>query len=294
MDTFAFCLLGFFLVGYFVLAGADIGVGMLLPFLDRERRLTIAAIAPFFLGNEVWLVGSAGLLTALFPVLEADLFGRVWGALSVLVPAWILRDMGLWLRGRRTERTWRTAWDGAIVAGSWGVAASWGVAVGALLGGGGPLFAVTTCGLFALHGAVFATVRLGTETARAVARWIVRAALLVGVPCAVGAGADDLAATVPVAALLAAALAGVWMALARPAGGQARNGRARDGLALAASALAITTVPVLAGLNLPDADLAHEAALTLAVVGPVTPLLVAAQAWMWWTFRGRVEEPSYL
>ncbi|GAB3958384.1 hypothetical protein GCM10029978_003200 [Actinoallomurus acanthiterrae] len=389
MDTFAFGLLGFFLIGYFVLAGADIGVGMLLPFLGRERRLTIATIAPFFLGNEVWLVGSVGLLTALFPVLEADLFGRTWGALSVLVPAWIVRDMGLWLRGRRTEDTWRTAWDAAIVAGSWGVAASWGVAIGALMGGGGPLFAVTTCGLFALHGAVFATVRLGTETARTVARWVVRAALLAGVPCVIGAGADDLATTVPVAALLAAALAGVWVALARPAAdqtrddrarddrarddrtrggwirggqaqdghagdswardswarddrtpgdqardghapdgwarddqtqgghardghgqdgwardnrtpgdqardGQARGGWARDGWALAASALAITAVPVLAALNLPDAELAHEAALTLAVVGPMTPLLVAAQAWVWWIFRGRVEKPSYL
>jgi cytochrome bd-type quinol oxidase subunit 2 len=107
------------------------------------------------------------------------------------------------------------------------------------------------------------------------------------VPCVVGAGAGDLAVAVPVAALLAAALAGVWMALARP-------GRTRDGRALAASALAIAAVPLLAGLNLPDADLADGAALTLAVVGPVTPLLVAAQAWVWWTFRGRVAEPSYL
>jgi cytochrome bd-type quinol oxidase subunit 2 len=24
------------------------------------------------------------------------------------------------------------------------------------------------------------------------------------------------------------------------------------------------------------------------------PLLVAAQAWVWWTFRGRVDRPSYL
>ena len=53
MNTFAYVLLGFFAIGYFVLAGADIGVGMLLPFLGRDRRLTIATIAPFFLGNEV-------------------------------------------------------------------------------------------------------------------------------------------------------------------------------------------------------------------------------------------------
>ena len=66
METFAYALLGLFGIGYFVLGGADIGVGMLLPFLGRDRRLTIAAIAPFFLGNEVWLVATAGLLTAAF------------------------------------------------------------------------------------------------------------------------------------------------------------------------------------------------------------------------------------
>ncbi|MCO5994874.1 cytochrome d ubiquinol oxidase subunit II [Actinoallomurus rhizosphaericola] len=321
MDTFAFSLLGFFVVGYFLLAGADIGVGMLLPFLGRDRRLTLAAIAPFFLGNEVWLVASAGLLTALFPALEADLFGRAWGALIVLIAAWILRDTGLWLRGRQAGRTWRRVWDGAIVAGSWGVAASWGATIGVLMGGGGLLFAGTTCGLFALHGAVFAVVRLGTDAARAVARWVVRAALLAGVPCAVGAGTDDLGRTAPVAVALAAVLAGAWIALARPgaAEGRTRDGSARDGRersgsapdgpardgrersgwtrngwALAASALAITVVPLLGGLNLPHVSPADDTTLTLTVIGPLVPVLLAAQAWVWWIFRGRVERPSYL
>src|SRR5690242_17938777 len=100
---------------------------MLLPVLGRERRLTIAAIAPFFLGNEVWLVATAGLLTALFPVLEVHVFGRVWGAVVVLVAGWIVRDMGLWLRGRRDGTRWQAFWDLATVTGSWAVAASWGV-----------------------------------------------------------------------------------------------------------------------------------------------------------------------
>lgn len=65
MDTLAVCLLAFFATGYFVLAGADIGTGMVLPYLggsDGERRLVIASFAPFFLGNEVWLVATAGVL----------------------------------------------------------------------------------------------------------------------------------------------------------------------------------------------------------------------------------------
>jgi cytochrome d ubiquinol oxidase subunit II len=285
VDTFAFGLLGFFGIGYFVLAGADVGVGMLLPFLGRDRRLSIAAIAPFFLGNEVWLVASAGLSAAVFPDLENDVFGRVWGAIVVLVAGWIVRDMGLWLRGRRDRAAWRSVWDGAIVAGSWAVAASWGVAIGVLMGGGAPLFAVTTCGLFALHGAVFAAARLGSETPRLVARRVVPVALIGGVPCAIGAGVDDLGATLLAAGGLAVALIGTWYAL----------GTGRRGAALVMSALAILTVPVFAGRNLPDATTVGDgASLTLVVTAVMVPLLVAAQGWVWWTFRGRVQGPSYL
>jgi cytochrome bd ubiquinol oxidase subunit II len=281
---FAFALPIFFVAGYFVLAGADIGVGMLLPFLGRDRRLTIAAIAPFFLGNEVWLVASAGLLNGLFPGVEGGVFGRTWGALVALIAGWMVRDMGLWLRGRRGGAAWRAFWDGAIVAGSWTVAASWGVTAGLLMGGGAPLFAVTACALFALHGAVFATLRLGGDAPRRAARAVVRIAVLAGVPCAIGAGVDRLAVTVGVAGGLAAVLAVAWLAL----------GRGWHAWALAASALAILSVPVLGGLNLPDATPAANSSLTLTVLAPALPLLLAAQAWVWWTFRGRVTGPSYL
>jgi cytochrome d ubiquinol oxidase subunit II len=284
VDTFAYAMLGLFGIGYFVLAGADIGVGMLLPFLGRDRRLTIAAIAPFFLGNEVWLVATAGLLTALFPGMEGEVFGRIWGALVVLVSGWIIRDMGLWLRGRQDGTAWRQFWDGATVAGSWAVAASWGVAIGLLMGGGAPLFAVTTCGLFALHGAVFAALRLGSEEPRALARRLVPVVLVAGVPCAIGAGTDHLGRTAPLAAGLGVLLVLAWLAL----------GTRRYGAALVTSALAIVVVPLLAAANLPDATAADDASLTLTVTGVMVPLLIAAQAWVWWTFRGRVDGPSYL
>jgi len=284
VDTFAYGLLGFFAIGYFVLGGADIGVGMLLPFLGRDRRLTIAAIAPFFLGNEVWLVATGGLMTALFPGLEGEVFGRIWGALVVLIVGWTVRDTGLWLRGRREEAGWRRCWDAVTVAGSWAVAASWGMAVGLLMGGGAPLLAVTTCGLFALHGAVFAALRLGSEAPRLLARRLAPVALVAGVPCAIGAGADHLGRTVPFAAGLAVLLVLAWLGL----------GTRRYGLAFAASTLGIAVIPLLAAANLPDATVGPDASLTLGVAGTMVPLLVAAQAWVWWTFRGRVEGPSYL
>src|SRR2546430_3491173 len=99
MDIVAVALLGFFVLGYFLMGGADIGVGMALPYLGRdadERRVVIAAIAPFFLGNEVWLVATAGLLAGGFPALEGTLLGGLFPAIIALLVGWIVRDMGLW------------------------------------------------------------------------------------------------------------------------------------------------------------------------------------------------------
>jgi cytochrome bd ubiquinol oxidase subunit II len=269
MDTLAVGLVAFFGIGYFVLAGTDIGVGMLLPFLGPDRRRTLRAIMPFFLANEVWLVGTIGLLTALFPVVEGDVFGRVWGALIVLVAGWMVRDLGLWLRLGGPG-----PWDAAIVAGSWAVAASWGVAIGLLMGSW--LFVVPTCALFALHGAVFAALRLGVP----VARRIVPFALVAGVPCALGAGSGHLGRTVPLVAGLAVVLVLVWVAL----------GTRRYGAALAASAVAIVAVPL--SVRLPDLTVADDASLTVTVTSALLPLLIAAQAWVWWTFRGPVTRPA--
>jgi len=54
---------------YVILDGFDLGIGMLFPFAkdDTERDRMLASIAPFWDGNETWLVlGGGGLLVA-FP-----------------------------------------------------------------------------------------------------------------------------------------------------------------------------------------------------------------------------------
>lgn len=161
-------VLAFFSLGYLVLAGADIGVGMLLPYLGRtpgERREVIAAIAPFFLGNEVWLVAAAGVLAGLFPHVEGVLMGGAnYLAVVGLLASWIIRDMGLWLRGRVPAARWQAFWDGAIVAGSWGLALSWGTLLsGILVGISWPvalLPALAVAVLFCTHGLAFAALRL--------------------------------------------------------------------------------------------------------------------------------------
>ncbi|MFG3441944.1 cytochrome d ubiquinol oxidase subunit II [Nonomuraea sp. NPDC047897] len=242
-------VLAFFALGYLVLAGADIGVGMLLPYLGRsggERREVIAAIAPFFLGNEVWLVATAGVLAGMFPELEAELLHHNYGVFVALLVAWVVRDMGLWLRGRLPGARWRLCWDGAVVAGSWGLALSWGALLGeVLLGLHGPvaaLPALLAAALFAVHGLAFATLRLRGELRR-------RAAVLSG-----GAG-------------------------------EART--------YVLTAGAFVVVGVLAGARLP-LTAGPTAAFLTPVVLALIPLLVASQAWVWWTFRHRVTGPSYL
>ncbi|GAA2654016.1 MULTISPECIES: cytochrome d ubiquinol oxidase subunit II [Nonomuraea] len=241
-------ILGFFALGYLILAGADIGVGMLLPYLGRtaaERRTVIAAIAPFFLGNEVWLVAAAGVLAGLFPLLEGELLSGNYLAVVALLVGWVIRDMGLWLRGRMPGARWQTFWDGAVVGGSWTLALAWGVIFTQILPV--PLVAaVMVALLFAMHGLAFAGLRLTGELRE-------RAVRLTG-----GSG---------------------------------------EGRTYALTAAALTALGVLAGADL---DLAASAAdaTTLSLLVPVTlaliPFLVAAQAWVWWTFRARVTGPSYL
>ncbi|WP_031508091.1 cytochrome d ubiquinol oxidase subunit II [Streptomyces megasporus] len=258
MEILAAALLGFFTVGYLVLGGADLGVGMLLPHLGRdgrERRLVLAAIAPFFLGNEVWLIAAAGVFIGCFPALEGDLFGGQFAVLVPLLAGWVVRDAGLWWRGRAAHRAWHALCDGMVTVGSWAAALSWGWLLAGLLTGdptgpaGGPAAVLTALGvaaLFAVHGMAFAALRLTGPPHERV---------------------------------------------------RSSTGRAGGAGTFALTSAAMAVLPLAAGARLPLTDTAaHGPVLGLLVPAllAVTPLLVAAQAWLWWTFRGRVTGPSYL
>ncbi|MEU2560261.1 cytochrome d ubiquinol oxidase subunit II [Streptomyces longispororuber] len=182
MDVLATALLALFTAGYLVLAGADIGVGMLLPWLGRdqdERRTVLAAIGPFFLGNEVWLVATAGVMAGAFPGLEHTLLYEHRGAFVLLLLGWVVRDAGLWWRGRVDAVAWRTGCDTMTVAGSWALALALGAVFGEVLAGT-PLPAPVMAGLLALHGGGFAKWRLtGAPLGRAVGSYPLTAAVLV-------------------------------------------------------------------------------------------------------------------
>ena len=72
-----FWLVAIMLVGYVVLDGFDLGVGVLhlvLARTDAERQMTIRSIGPVWDGNEVWLLAGGGTLYFAFPLLYASAF----------------------------------------------------------------------------------------------------------------------------------------------------------------------------------------------------------------------------
>ncbi|MEV0644646.1 cytochrome d ubiquinol oxidase subunit II [Phytomonospora sp. NPDC050363] len=259
MEYAAVALLALYGLGYLLLGGADIGAGMLLPVLgrdERERRLVVTAIAPAFLGSEVWLVATAGVLVGAFPDLEGELLSGMFPAIVALLVGWMVRDMGLWSRGRVDARGWRAACDIAICAGSWAVAGAWGLVfvwagetgigrVGPLPGIGALMLAALVAAVFAFHGLGWAGTRLG------------------------GAVGERVAGLV---------------------------GRVGGWRLYALTSAAMLLVGLGLGARLPLRESAADGATLAVLVPAlliVTPFLMTAQAGMWWLLRGRVREPGY-
>ncbi|MEV2269424.1 cytochrome d ubiquinol oxidase subunit II [Nonomuraea africana] len=147
------------LTGYFALEGFDLGVGLLMAGRSQERRdRMVAAMAPFVLANEVWLVAVAGVLFGAFPVLEGEVIFALYPLVVAMLLGWIVRDAGLWFRRRMDGRAWRGFWDLMISLGSLVLAVGWGMVIGSVAGlpwiAGLALGAVTTA-LFAFHGRTF-------------------------------------------------------------------------------------------------------------------------------------------
>lgn len=304
------------IVGYFVLAGCDIGLGMSAPYLARtpaERRRLVSAIAPYFLGTEVWLVGAVGVTAGLFPSLKDVLFeGGMWTVFTVLLAGWLMRDAGLWLRARVNTASWRSVCDSALIGGSWLLALSWGLVIGGVLSGGDPLTpfslvcALTVAVLFLLRGAAFGAERLvpadgsasdhaGSAAAPEAdqAAWITRVLARTG-----------LAAIVVTAAL--AALPGAGSAVDRPlllaavaavpaTALAVTSGLSGPHLSRHTSAVAIGAVPLLAGaLNLPlGTPPVGILLLTGGAILPVLPLMVVGQVALYRMLRRPAEDQGF-
>src|SRR5450631_3014377 len=131
-------LLGILLIGFAVMDGFDLGVGMLLPFIgrsDTERRVVINTIGPVWEGNQVWLILGGGAIFAAWPALYAASFSGFYLAMMLVLGALILRPVGFKFRSKMPGARWRASWDWALFAGGAVPALVFGVAMGNLVEG---------------------------------------------------------------------------------------------------------------------------------------------------------------
>jgi cytochrome d ubiquinol oxidase subunit II len=127
-------LIGTAVAMYVILDGFDLGIGILFPFSksEMERDQMMRSVAPFWDGNETWLVlGGAGLLVA-FPVAYAVIMPAFYLPVIVMLLALIFRGVSFEFRIVSESKVW---WNFAFVVGSTLAAFAQGVILGSLIQG---------------------------------------------------------------------------------------------------------------------------------------------------------------
>ena len=127
-------IIGVAVAMYVVLDGFDLGIGILFPFSknEAERDQMMRSIAPFWDGNETWLVlGGVGLFVV-FPRAYAVLMPAVYLPVIVMLLALVFR--GVAFEFRTVSRS-KTGWNIAFATGSTLAAFAQGVILGNLVHG---------------------------------------------------------------------------------------------------------------------------------------------------------------
>ena len=331
-ETFWFVLVAVFWAGYFALEGFDFGVGMLLPVVgrdDADRSTMLRTIGPVWDGNEVWLVVAGAATFAAFPAWYATMFSGFYVALLLVLFYLIIRVVSFEWRSKSEDPRWRAFWTWCNTIGSVGAALVWGIALSNLVhgvpldsdgdyaGDFADLFSLYTVFagvavvlLFALHGAIFTTLRTVGELhgrAERVARRLaipgaaVAAVFLVWtVAVAVDRNDKDvfppaLPAIVGIAAL---ALAVVFLLAGRYGRAFAMTG---IGVISVVATLFTSLYPrVLVSnpdfgnsLTVDDAASSHYALQVMSVVALIfVPVILLYQGWTYYVFRHRLSGPA--
>ena len=127
-------IIGSAVVLYVILDGFDLGIGMLFPFArdDKERDQMMASIAPFWDGNETWLVmGGVGLLVA-FPLAYAIVMPALYLPVIAMLLALVFRGVAFEFREIGANKA---LWNTAFAAGSTLAGFAQGVILGGLIQG---------------------------------------------------------------------------------------------------------------------------------------------------------------
>ena len=312
--------------GYAVLAGFDLGVGILYPFLGRgaESRSALRRIVgPYWDGNEVWLIVLAGALFAAFPPVYGAVLSGFYGLVVLTLLAVVLRaaSLGLSQGGGR----WEWVWDAGLFLGSLAVPFLLGAIAGGLVSGvrllgpaealpGGPplsaysaLTGALAASAFAFQGASWAALKARegglAESAGRARTWAtaVFAGLAVFSAAATLQAAPERARAVfsrPLGWLAVAALV-LSLVGARAAAMSGRDRAAFAGSSLAVASLVATVavslfpalVPSATGApltayNASSSQLSLAVMLAIAAIG--MPVVIGYTAMMYRLFRGRV------
>lgn len=135
---------------YVFLDGFDLGVGILFPFApsDNCRSKMMNSIAPFWDGNETWLVLGGGGLFAAFPVAYAIIMPALYLPIILMLLGLIFRGVAFEFRFKSHSEKQQKIWDSAFHFGSLLAAFMQGVILGSFVQGievegrnftGGPL-----------------------------------------------------------------------------------------------------------------------------------------------------------
>jgi cytochrome d ubiquinol oxidase subunit II len=138
MEAFWFGVVSVMLAIYVVLDGFDFGAGIvhhLVARTDDERRTVLAAIGPFWDGNEVWLVAGGGALFFAFPRAYSAAFSGFYLPLMIVLWLLILRGIGIEFRSHNDNPLWRQFWDSTFSFGSTLMALVLGTALGNVVRG---------------------------------------------------------------------------------------------------------------------------------------------------------------
>ena len=318
------CLIGIGVVMYVLLDGFDLGIGIL--FLsgqsERERDDMMNSIAPYWDGNETWLVlGGAGLLVA-FPLAYAIIMPALYLPLIVMLLALVFR--GVAFEFRFVAKPHHSRWDRAFAAGSAVATFCQGLVLGGYLQNipvtdkqfaGGSFEWLTpfsiVCGLglisgYALLGAGWLMVKTEGELAARARRQALIALVMTLFFIALVSIWTPLASVrieqrwfgenllylwpVPLAT---AAIAWICWAGIRKASGLQTFLSAMGLFLLCFLGLAISNSPYLvpASVTVWDAAAVPESQI-FSLIGVLLflPLVLAYFAFVYWTFRGKVTE----
>lgn len=121
---------------YVLLDGFDLGVGIMFPFApsDKCRDRMMNSIAPFWDGNETWLVLGGGGLFAAFPLAYSILMPAFYIPIIVMLLGLIMRGVAFEFRYKASAKS-KYIWDYTFHFGSLAAAFCQGIILGAFVEG---------------------------------------------------------------------------------------------------------------------------------------------------------------